>query len=76
MFEGKIQNNSKAVAFTRNHTDDNDEDGTKNNMSPPGRGQHNYKINNLIKTSLFDNYYVWCFQATMIMIMFGVFRLP
>ena len=35
-FEGKIQNDSKVIAFTRNHTDDdNDSDGgTKNNMSP------------------------------------------
>ena len=42
-FEDKIQNTSKVIVFTRNHTDDNDDDadnnddGTKNNMSPPGR---------------------------------------
>ena len=39
--EGKIQNASKVITFTRNHTDDDedaDEDGTKNNMSRPGRG--------------------------------------
>ena len=41
-FEFQIQKDSKVIAFTRNHThanDDNaDDDGTKNNMSPPGRG--------------------------------------
>ena len=39
-FEGKIQNDSKVIAFTRNHTDTDDaeDDGTKNKMSPPGRG--------------------------------------
>ena len=42
-FEGKIQNTSKVIVFTRNHTDDDDtddddDDGTKNNMSPPGWG--------------------------------------
>ena len=45
-FEDKIQNTSKVIMFTRNHTnddddadnDDEDDDGTKNNMSPPGRG--------------------------------------
>ena len=26
MFEGKIPNDSKVIAFTRNHTDDADED--------------------------------------------------
>ena len=40
-FEGKIQNTSKVIVFTRIHTDDDtdddDDDGTKNNMSPPGR---------------------------------------
>ena len=39
----KIQNTSKVIVFTRNHTDndedtDDDDDGTKNNMSPLGRG--------------------------------------
>ena len=36
-FEGKIQNTSKVIMFTRNHTDDDaDVDaGTKNNLSPP-----------------------------------------
>ena len=36
-FEGKIQNASKVIMFTRNHTDDSkdtDDDGTKNNVSP------------------------------------------
>ena len=35
-FEGKIQNASKVIMFTRNHTDDDaDVDaGTKNNLSP------------------------------------------
>ena len=41
-FENKIQNTSKVIVFTRNHTDkdnaDGDDDRTKNNMSPPGRG--------------------------------------
>ena len=46
-FEGKIQNNSKVIVFTRNHTnaddagDDDpgdDDDETKNNMSPGGGG--------------------------------------
>ena len=41
-FEGKIQNASKVIGFTRNHTDDDADDAaddrTKNNMSPPGRG--------------------------------------
>ena len=31
-FEDKIQNTSKVIVFTRNYTDD-DDDGTKNNMS-------------------------------------------
>ena len=35
-FEDKIQNTSNVIVFTRNHTDD--DDGTKNNMSRPGRG--------------------------------------
>ena len=41
-FEDKIQNTSKVIVFTRNHTDD---DGTKNNVSPPvggGGERHNY----------------------------------
>ena len=29
----KIQNNSKVIVFTRNHTDDDADNGTKNNMS-------------------------------------------
>ena len=33
-FEDKIQNTSKVIMFTRNHTDDR----TKNNMSSPGQG--------------------------------------
>ena len=41
-FEGKIKNDSKVIAFTKNHTDnntDNYDNGTKNHMSPPdGRG--------------------------------------
>ena len=37
-FEDKIQNTSKVIVFTRNHTDDADDDGTKNNMSTPGQG--------------------------------------
>ena len=38
-FEGKIQNDSKVIPFTRNQTDDDaDKAGTKNNMSLPGRG--------------------------------------
>ena len=46
-FEDKIQNTSKVIVFTRNHTDgDNaddagDDDGTKNKMSPPVGGRHN-----------------------------------
>ena len=41
--EDKIQNISKVIVFTRNHTDDDDtddddDDGTKNNMSAPARG--------------------------------------
>ena len=44
-FEDKIQNTSKVIVFTRNDTDDaDDDDGTKNNMSLPGRvggGRHN-----------------------------------
>ena len=35
-FEDKIQNTSKVIMFTRNHTDN--EDGTKNNMLPPVGG--------------------------------------
>ena len=31
-FEGKIQNASKVIAFTRIHTDDADNYGTKNNI--------------------------------------------
>ena len=39
-FEDKIQNTSKVIVFTRNHTDGDtdDNDATKSNMSPPGRG--------------------------------------
>ena len=42
-FEDKIQNTSKVIVFTRNHTDDDeadnaDDDRTKNNMSSPGHG--------------------------------------
>ena len=40
-FEEKIQNLSKVIVFTRNHTDDDDDavdDGTKTNVSPPSRG--------------------------------------
>ena len=43
-FEDKIQNTSKVIVFTKNHTDDDndndveDDDRTKNNMFPPGRG--------------------------------------
>ena len=50
-FEVKIQNTSKVIVFTRNHTDDDDadeDDGTKNNMSLPGRKgggrRHNFCI--------------------------------
>ena len=42
-FEDKIQNTSKVITFTRNHTDDDADDGTKNNMSPPGRGKQGVK---------------------------------
>ena len=41
-FEDKIQNASKVIVFTRNHTDDADADDadddnrTKNNTTPPG----------------------------------------
>ena len=42
-FEDKTQNLSKVIVFTRNQTDDADDDGTKNNMSPPVRGRHNYR---------------------------------
>ena len=31
-FEVKIQNDSKVTVFTRNHTDDDDDKGTKNNI--------------------------------------------
>ena len=35
-FKSKIQNGSKVIAFSMNHTDHNDDDNeTKNNMSPP-----------------------------------------
>ena len=39
-FEDKIQNTSKVIVFTRNHTDDSDDadDETIKNMSPPGWG--------------------------------------
>ena len=40
-FESKIPNDSKVIVFTRNHTDDDDEDVTKNNMSPSVRGDIN-----------------------------------
>ena len=33
-FEDKLQNTSKVIVFTRNHTDD--DDGTKNNVLPVG----------------------------------------
>ena len=42
-FKGNIQNASKVISLTRNHTDDaddhddDDNDGTKSNMSPPQR---------------------------------------
>ena len=40
-FKGKIQNDSKVIAFKKNYTDDAD-DGTKSNMSLLGRGgRHN-----------------------------------
>ena len=47
-FEDEIQNTSKVIVFTRNHTNDDADDngGTKNNMSPPvggGGGRHNLK---------------------------------
>ena len=32
--EGKIQNDSKVIVFTRNHTDDADDNGTKNIVTP------------------------------------------
>ena len=41
-FEDKIQNISRVIVFTRNHIDDADDevdDITKNNISPPGRGE-------------------------------------
>ena len=43
MFECKIQNASKVIAFTRNHTDDAD-NGTKNNVTPPPQrgGRHSF----------------------------------
>ena len=35
-FESKIPNDSNVIAFTRNHTDNReDDDQTKNNMYPP-----------------------------------------
>ena len=43
-FEVKIQKDSKVITFTKNHTDDdadNDNDGTKNNKSPPVGGGSN-----------------------------------
>ena len=50
-FEDKIQNTSKVIVFTRNHTDvedddadNDDDDGNKNNMSPPGRGGGHNKL--------------------------------
>ena len=44
-FEDKIQYTSKVIVFTRNHTDEDDaDDGTKNNMSPPGRGEADINI--------------------------------
>ena len=52
--EAKIQNTSKVIVFTRNHTDDDtDDDGTKNNTSPDGRGGDIMTVN-------FPN---WCFMA-------------
>ena len=37
----KFENTSKVIVFTMNHTDDdaNDDNGTKNNMSPHGKGE-------------------------------------
>ena len=49
-FEDKIQNASKVIVFTRNHrdaTDADDNNRTKNNMSPPSLGggeRHNNQI--------------------------------
>ena len=37
-FEDKIQNTSKVIVFTRNHTDGANDDRTKYNMSPPVGG--------------------------------------
>ena len=40
-FEDKIQNTSKVIVFTRNHTNDDDDDAdhrTKHNVSPGRRG--------------------------------------
>ena len=39
--EGKIQNPSKVITFTRNHTDDANDDRTKNNVSSPVGVRHN-----------------------------------
>ena len=57
-FEDKIQNTSKVIMFTMNHTDDDedddddadDDDGTKNNMSPRSGGRHNFLAYGLSKT--------------------------
>ena len=49
-FKDKIQNTSKVIVFTRNHTDhDNadEDDETKNNMSSPGRGGGRSDITNV-----------------------------
>ena len=44
MFEGKIPNYSKVIAFTKNHTDDADEDDDNDGtINPPVRGR-NYEL--------------------------------
>ena len=45
-FEDKIQNTSKVIVFTRNHTDDNsdDDDGTKTNMGGGGETKLYHKF--------------------------------
>ena len=51
-FEGKVQNDSKVIAFTRNLTDDDDDnadDRTKNNVSPRLGGGGDIKTSHPLK---------------------------
>ena len=50
-FKGKIQNDSKVIAFKKNYTDDAD-DGTKSSMSLLGRGGGGYIIKRILTKGL------------------------